>query len=46
MCCGVNGEWLCDVIKYKRLVFNVCETVLRCDGMFEGVFKCLMDGVL
>ena len=43
---GADGEWLRDVTRHKRLVFNVCETVPRCDGTLEGVPKRSMDGAL
>ena len=41
---GANGEWLRDVRKHQRLIFNVCETVPRCEGTLERVPGEAMDG--
>ena len=43
---GANGEWLRDVRKHQRLIFNVCETVPRCEGTLERVPGEAMDGSL
>jgi len=43
---GPNGEWLRDVPKHRRLVFNVCETVPRCEGALEMLPEYAMDGSL
>lgn len=43
---GPNGEWLRDVPKHKRLIFNVCETMPRCEATLEGVPAQALDGEL
>ena len=43
---GPQGEWLRDVPKHKRLIFNVCETMPRCEATLEGVPAHALDGAL
>ena len=43
---GPNGEWLRDVPKHRRLIFNVCETVPRCDAALEMLPITAMNGAL
>jgi len=43
---GSNGEWFRDVPKHRRLVFNVVETVPRCEAILEKFPTSTMNGAL